>query len=178
MPQVQDDVFYAQPLPVKAAHPGGPGESNTTTENNPTDVGTRDVRFSSPLEGVRQTNKAGSQPNKSSLKKGASSRQAQSQIQPVSIDKQADQQVLTIVVNPVSRNINSTMRHDRPNMGHFDTAFNRSLYSISEPSRRSSQRHHRKNRPATNRFRRCFNYISHFTQSTSRSIERCCRPDR
>lgn len=106
MPQVQDDVFYAQPLPdsskVKDKNVAITGSS--TLDQPSIDPVVRDVRFSSPLEGPRQTNTPGSQPNKSSLKKGATSRPApvQVHIEALGIQQQGGQ-ILTIVVNPVSQ---------------------------------------------------------------------------
>lgn len=106
LPQVQDDVFYDQPLPdrskLKQKDVAVPGSGAIDPPGM--DPVVRDVRFSSPLEGARQTNTTGSQPSKSSLKKGATSRPAQIQVQAgASGLQQEEAQVLTIVVNPVSQ---------------------------------------------------------------------------
>lgn len=106
LPQVQDDVFYDQPLPdrskLKQKDVAVPGSGAIDPPGM--DPVVRDVRFSSPLEGARQTNTTGSQPSKSSLKKGATSRPARIQVQAgASGLQQEEAQVLTIVVNPVSQ---------------------------------------------------------------------------
>lgn len=106
MPQVQDDIFYDHPPTsgedMDSFVPGSGFEADGPPSAEP---GVRDVRFSSPLEALRQQNTGSSQPNKSSLKKAAASKPPQVQIQSSTevLDIQPEAgQALTIFVNPVS----------------------------------------------------------------------------